>query len=559
MSNRNFDNSVIIKRLQNQVYARNLYLNNTNGKTVINNPQNSNGDSSQFTSYIPGAQTEYFRGLIGEGETISVGGIVNIPPFPTTPILQPSPVIYNFVTNGLTLYYNFGDSASYPGSGTSVNDLSPNGYTGTLVNGPTFDSVLNGGILILDGISEYINTNNSIASNSFTINTWFKATTNVSVPRMLISKETIPGSPWNYRLYLNNSNGYLIGDIAQVGGDNASIGNSQSLADNTWHLASFSRDETTDKLKLYVDGVLVSELTAGLTGSITNTQDVWIGRSAFDPIFQGGSYPFSGSIGSAFIYNRALTDNEVFTNFMATKTRFEQASGIESFTTVGTTSWTAPTGVTSVQYLVVGGGGGGGGGYDTGGGGGGGGGMVLTGTLSVTPGSTYTITVGAGGAASTNSYPSTPETAGGTGSNSVFSSVTALGGEGGKRSRVQTGASGLGGAAAINPSTASVGGSGGGSGATSAGGSGGGGGGASGPGSNGVSSAGGLGGTGISSSISGSSITYGTGGNGAKGQSQITGANGATNRGQGGSGGAYTSGGASNGGAGGSGIVILKY
>jgi hypothetical protein len=557
MSNRNFDNSVIIKRLQNQVYARNLYLNNTNGKTVINNPQNSNGDSSQFTSYVPGAQTEYFRGLIGEGETISVGGIVNIPPFPTTPILQPSPVIYNFVTNGLTLYYNFGDSTSYPGSGTSVNDLSPNGYTGTLVNGPTFDSVLNGGILILDGISEYINTNNSIASNSFTINAWFKATTNVTVPRMLISKETIPGSPWNYRLYLNNSNGNLIGDIAQAG-DSASIGYSQNLADNTWHLATFSRDETTDKLKLYVDGVLVSELTAGLTGDITNSQDVWIGRSAFDPIFQGGSYPFSGSLGSAFIYNRALTDDEVFTNFMATKTRFEQASGIESFTTVGTTSWTAPTGVTSVQYLVVGGGGGSGGGFDTGGGGGGGGGMVLTGTILVTPGSTYTVTVGDGGAGGISIRSPVSETDGSSGDNSVFDSIIALGGSGGYASRRAPGGGSVGGVAATNPSIASGGGNGGGN-AGDGNGAGGGGGGSSGNGSNGVLNTGGNGGSGTTNSITGTAVIYGVGGGGADGNSNNSAVSGIVNTGNGARGGGAASFADENGAKGGSGIVILKY
>ena len=34
---------------------------------------------------------------------------------------------------------------------------------------------------------------------------------------------------------------------------------------------------------------------------------------------------------------------------------------VTSFTTVESTTWTAPTGVTSVEYLVVGGGGGGGG------------------------------------------------------------------------------------------------------------------------------------------------------------------------------------------------------
>ena len=80
MSNRNFDNRVIIQRLQNQTYARNLYKNNVNGQGLINNPQNTDGTSSRYNSYRPGAQTEYFRGLLGGGETISVGGIVNIPP-----------------------------------------------------------------------------------------------------------------------------------------------------------------------------------------------------------------------------------------------------------------------------------------------------------------------------------------------------------------------------------------------------------------------------------------------------------------------------------------------
>ena len=79
MSNRNFDSRVIIQRLQNQVYARNLYQNNTTGQTLINNPQNSDGTSSRFNSYVPGAQTEYFRGLVGECITKSNGGICNIP------------------------------------------------------------------------------------------------------------------------------------------------------------------------------------------------------------------------------------------------------------------------------------------------------------------------------------------------------------------------------------------------------------------------------------------------------------------------------------------------
>jgi phage gp36-like protein len=82
MSNRNFDSRVIIQRLQNQVYARNLYINNTAGQKLINNPQNSDGNASRFNSYVPGAQTEYFKGLIGGRETVSLGGTFGISSIP---------------------------------------------------------------------------------------------------------------------------------------------------------------------------------------------------------------------------------------------------------------------------------------------------------------------------------------------------------------------------------------------------------------------------------------------------------------------------------------------
>jgi hypothetical protein len=70
-------------------------------------------------------------------------------------------------------------------------------------------------------------------------------------------------------------------------------------------------------------------------------------------------------------------------------------------------TWTVPSGVYSADFLVVGAGGGGSAVQDTSNarslyGGGGGGGSVKEITLSVTPGQTYTITVGAKGLGGTN-------------------------------------------------------------------------------------------------------------------------------------------------------------
>ena len=75
-----------------------------------------------------------------------------------------------------------------------------------------------------------------------------------------------------------------------------------------------------------------------------------------------------------------------------------------TYTTAGTYSWVAPTGVTSVAVVSVGGGGGGIADYFcgaacgvTGGGGGSGAGLGYTNAYSVTPGSSYSVVVGASG------------------------------------------------------------------------------------------------------------------------------------------------------------------
>jgi hypothetical protein len=89
-----------------------------------------------------------------------------------------------------------------------------------------------------------------------------------------------------------------------------------------------------------------------------------------------------------------------------------------TFTTPGTYSWVAPAGVTSIAVLVVGGGGGGAAPGPSRGnlsGAGAGGGLAYRNAVSVTPGSSYSVTVGARGAAGVS-----PNGAGGNGGLSQF-------------------------------------------------------------------------------------------------------------------------------------------
>lgn len=267
-----------------------------------------------------------------------------------------------------------------------------------------------------------------------------------------------------------------------------------------------------------------------------------------------------------------------------TARRTELITTILPFTSVGTTSWSCPTGVTEVEVLVVAGGGGGA--YT--GSGGGAGGLIYRTNFPVISGTGYTVTVGAGGTAGASQT-------GGNGGNSVFGSLTAIGGGGGITHGGGSGVAGGSGSGASQPSilgttytggaaTAGQGFPGGSAyGQVNSGWAGGsaGGGGAGGPGVDGGADILGYGnggpglyfgnafGTGYGQNgwfaggggggeVSHSHTTTGGIGGGGSGTANAAGAAGSANTGGGGAGGGYN-GTYFAGGVGGSGIVILKY
>jgi hypothetical protein len=237
---------------------------------------------------------------------------------------------------------------------------------------------------------------------------------------------------------------------------------------NKWYHFTFTYDSTqvaaANRLKMYIDGILIPASTytaptqntgAGYNNNIrhligaryyytdapssngylaewrfidgqaldpTNfgqydANNLWVPKQYTGTYGNNGSYlNFSDDRNATTIGYDSTGNNNHWTSYHHTIV----SPSVVSYVDPGTYTWTAPTGVTSVNYLVVGGGGGGGDGVPTRttGGGGGAGGM-LTGTLSVTPGTSYTVTIGAGGASGTSPA---------NGGNSVFSSITALGG-----------------------------------------------------------------------------------------------------------------------------------
>jgi hypothetical protein len=215
------------------------------------------------------------------------------------------------VTANLQLYLDAANPASYPGSGITWTDLSPNAYSTTLVGAPAFNSTY----FTFDGSAEYVDTNQSLAAESFSVGAWFRSS--ASGIKMILSKETTVGNPWNYRLWMNS--GQLVGDMSQVT-TQAQISSSLTNYNNGGcYLAMFTRNDSN--WYLYVNGTQVATRADPYTGSVTNPQELWIGRSAYSGGTPSG-YQFTGDIGQVFVYNTVLTPTQILQNYNATRSTY---------------------------------------------------------------------------------------------------------------------------------------------------------------------------------------------------------------------------------------------
>ena len=79
------------------------------------------------------------------------------------------------VTDGLVLALDAGSKKSYPGSGTTINNIGSAGGNDSVVNGGP-----SGDIISLDGTNDWIGVNNSVTSATLspavaTFSIWFRA------------------------------------------------------------------------------------------------------------------------------------------------------------------------------------------------------------------------------------------------------------------------------------------------------------------------------------------------------------------------------------------------
>ena len=205
----------------------------------------------------------------------------------------------NIVDNGLVLYLDAANIKSYPTTGATWTDLSKSGYTGTLTNGPTFNSN-NGGSIVFDGVNDYVQTNFQTDPTTMTFEYWVSYR-NVS-STFVVAGKIQNGNYWSG----------IWSDQTIVFSMNNSVMSSGVVPalNSYYHVAC--QFTPTSRL-IYVNGELKN--SAALVGTTSPSGSLTLGN--FNNTFYA---PINLSLFR--FYSRTLTQTEILQNYNTNKNRY---------------------------------------------------------------------------------------------------------------------------------------------------------------------------------------------------------------------------------------------
>lgn len=240
-------------------------------------------------------------------------------------------------SDALALVIDAGNTKSYPGSGTTINDLSGNNYNSSIV-GATFNI---NGYLSFPGtgerdsapVGEYVTLNTnatttdpSLKPNGVTYEVWMRFTGNqltghgvfygaTTINHIEFRGSNITSGYW--RTEAVTQNGYSFGG----GSTNADGGHSLGEWFNLTLV--FANNESGRPVRWYRDGNLfhTGNMTSGNNPAGEYFRPNAFGRSTGTDTYQYVE-SFKGDMGLLNVYNRTLSESEVKQNYNATKGRF---------------------------------------------------------------------------------------------------------------------------------------------------------------------------------------------------------------------------------------------
>jgi hypothetical protein len=222
------------------------------------------------------------------------------------------------VTNGLVLHLDASNSSSYPGSGTSWDNLvTGNAVTNFTLNGNVTYNAANGGVLrFADG--GLASTSNSLGRfTKYSIETWVKlAGTSGSYPCLFT--ESVNQGIGGANMILGYNTGF--GAANQYSsGFNSSSWNVFTTTSNTSDVNNWVQIVATydgNSCTIYKNGIAIGTGTIGSSGINSANLGYNIGKRWDQSNYAYGDYAI------VKLYNRDLSSSEVATNYNALKSRF---------------------------------------------------------------------------------------------------------------------------------------------------------------------------------------------------------------------------------------------
>jgi hypothetical protein len=233
------------------------------------------------------------------------------------------------ITNNTVLYLDTGNSASYPGSGSTWTDLSGTANNVTLTASPTFGGSGTGGYLTFNGSSQYGTTANFIDltnprfAQGYTIEVWCYPTS-ASTKQIPISfGGGTSGSQWQSYVWFDTTANFgtahrFVRPQSQNNvQDQNDFVNSFPAPINNWYQVVMSNNYSTSTV--YVNGANgVSNFSGVPSNSVATAGATQYTRIGY---FTGYNY-FTGRISIVKVYNKALTADEVAQSFNIFKGRY---------------------------------------------------------------------------------------------------------------------------------------------------------------------------------------------------------------------------------------------
>lgn len=210
------------------------------------------------------------------------------------------------IERGLVGYWHFDE-----GTSTVAYDASGNGNSGTLTNGPTWQSGTNckaGNCLSFDGTDDYVIVGNDKFKyqDNFSVSAFFKITSLPSNGGVCASRHPIIyNHDYGYNLLVNNI-GRVAWQIYNTSSLNKTVQSLSSVVGASYFHAVGIKNGTT--ITLYINGVFQGENVLTSNSVYYTSHPFVVGGFAF---CGGQRFYTTGTLDEVRVYNRALSAQEV--------------------------------------------------------------------------------------------------------------------------------------------------------------------------------------------------------------------------------------------------------